>query len=94
MGRGVGVTLRGRLERIKTRRQRRRKAGADGVEPAAGVEEMAMKKRTQATLLLKCYHNLVALTDSGVGSGFRAEATSMWIVNDTFCESRCEAIAQ
>ena len=53
-----------------------------------------MKKRTQATLLLKCYHNLVALTDSGVGSGFRAEATSMWIVNDTFCESRCEAIAQ
>ena len=92
MGRGVGVTLRGRLERIETRRQRRRKAGADGVEPAAGMEEVAMKKRTQATLLL--YHNLVALTDSSVGAGFRAEATSMWIVNDTSCESRCGAIAQ
>ena len=51
MGRGVGVKLRGRLKRITTRRQWRRKAGADGVEPAAAVEEVAMKKRTKATLL-------------------------------------------
>ena len=48
MGRGVDGTLRGRLKRIKALRQRGRSARADEVEPAAGVQEVAVTKRSQA----------------------------------------------
>lgn len=45
-------------------------------------ENSANAFRISGHRVKQCYHNLVALTDSSVGAGSRAEATSMGLVND------------